>query len=167
LKHFHTFESFLNEAEYTPFGDPVTNLFKYVFHLSNPKNRERILNKGIEASGGDWASSYGNKDIKAVFASNSPYPEDWFDFGLDYDAWAIEVDAISNKWYKDVNSTDGSTFIVTPNSIPKSAITLIHEGDGSSVTYSGWKLIFKNKHLTDQGKLAAKRKDMIIPQSFR
>jgi hypothetical protein len=155
------------KSEYSPLGEPVTDLFKYVFHLSNPKNRDRILSKGIEATGGDWASSYGNKDAKAVFASNSPYPEDWFDFGLDYDVWAIEVDSINNKWYKDVNASDNSTYIVTPDNIPKSAITLIHKGDGSSVTYSGWKLIFKNKQLTDKGKLAVKRKGMIIPQSFR
>ena len=155
------------KSTYTPFGLPVEDLFKYVFHLSNPKNRERILSKGIESTGGDWANSYGNSDIKAVFASNSPYPEDWFDFGLDYDVWAIDVDSIKNRWYKDKNAPNSSTYIATPDSVPISAIKLIHQGDGQSVTYGGWKVLFKNKNLTDQNKLSNKRKNMVIPQSFR
>ena len=156
-----------SKSVYTPFGLPVEDLFKYVFHLSNPKNRKRILSRGIEATGGEWASSYGNNDIKAVFASNSPYPEDWFDFGLDYDIWAIDVDSIKNKWYKDKNAPNSSTYIATPDSIPRSSIKLIHQGDGQSVTYDGWKVLFKGKNSTDQNKLSNKRKNMSIPQSFR
>jgi hypothetical protein len=156
-----------SKSTYTPFGLPVEDLFKYVFHLANPKNRERILIKGIEAYGGEWANSYGNSNVKAIFASNSPYPEDWFDFGLDYDVWAIDVDSIKNKWYKDQNAPNSSTYIATPDSINRSAIKLIHKGDGQSVTYDGWKALFRNKNLTDQSKLSNKRKNMVIPQSFR
>jgi len=156
-----------SKSSYTPLGLPVEGLFKYVFHLSNPKNRERILSNGIEAFGGEWANSYGNNNIKAVFASNSPYPEHWFDFGLDYDVWAIDVDSIKNKWYKDQNAPKSSTYIATPDSIPKSAVKLIHQGDGQSVTYSGWKAFFNSKSLTDPSKLSNKRKNMVIPQSFR
>ena len=154
------------QEEYSPLGKLIPNndLWDYVYHLSNPKYRESIQTQGLTPTGGEWASAYGNNKTKAIFAANSPDPENWFDYGYDYDVWAIKTNAIPNKWYEDVNGPQigANYFIVTPDPIPPSALSLIHKGDGTSVLNTGLrKLAFGST--TNQKALSTKRKNMKLP----
>lgn len=114
----------------------IEKINPYVYHTAHPKLRKRIEEKGIEAFRGvQWMSDTPIKG-KAVFATNSDNPQDWFDSTYDDDVWRIDTTKIPDvKWFDDPNFSWDKKYkhIVTKNSIPRSAIKLIKKGTGADL----------------------------------
>ena len=109
-------------------------LNKYLYHVSNPFNRERIEKNGIVPHRGEQWLSDTDIEGKAVFATNSDNPKDWFDSTYDDDVWRIDVSKIPNvKWFIDPNFGDEYKHIYTKEPIPRNAIELIKIGTGKDL----------------------------------
>lgn len=108
---------------------------RYVYHVSNPKNRKSIEKSGLIPKRGDqWLE---NTTIKgrAIFATNSDNREDMFDSTYDDDIWQIDTEKIPDvKWKKDPNFSWDKSYkhIYTQQSIPKEALTLFYKGTGEN-----------------------------------
>ena len=97
---------------------------RYVYHYSDPKNRDEILKNGLiprpHKESQEW-----NNDIRltypdAIFAVNNES-----DVWRDIDKWQIDTSKISNKWQEDLNFTNRPEFIMTFESIPVDFIKLM------------------------------------------
>lgn len=81
---------------------------RFIWHVSGPKNRLSILEKGLiprESDGGLWANNYHNIGVFYPFAIDGDYiPYDHFDF------WRIDTHKAKVEWREDPNMYD-----VTPN----------------------------------------------------
>lgn len=110
---------------------------KYVWHVSPKRNRQSILNFGLNAE---------LSEHKCVFANNQSRNIDFFypfcvdiyyecfrdeDY-LEYDYWRIDISKVNGIWYIDPNMKNGPkefmgssrNFIVTESSVPAEALTL-------------------------------------------
>lgn len=111
-------------------------LNRYLYHVANPLNRDRIQKNGIIPYRGEQWLSDTKISGKAVFATNSDNPKDWFDSTFDDDVWRIDTNKIPNiKWFMDPNFDwdKKHKHIYTQNIIPVNAIELIKTGTGNSL----------------------------------
>ena len=148
MKLYKLFEEILNQQ-----NDLIpVNVNRFVYHKSGPVFRGKISKEGLIPIRGDqWLSNTPIKG-KAVFATNSDDPNEWFDSGYDDDVYKIDTSKIKNKWYLDPNFVDSEEWvehqgkkIKLPNNkeeynhiftfegIPKEAIKLIHKGSGNEI----------------------------------
>lgn len=100
---------------------------KYVYHFSDPSNRESILENGLIAKHHKDSPMW-NLDIDleypdAVFAVNSD--DTWRN---SMDIWQIDTTIAKNKWFEDLNFSDRPDMIMTFENVPKEAIELVKEG---------------------------------------
>ena len=120
--------------------DGKKKLNKSIYHISSPRNRKLIDKKGIVPfRGGQWLSDT-EIEGKAVFATNSDNPKDWFDSTYDDDVWKIDTTKIADvKWFMDPNFSWDKKYkhIYTKQTIPRSAIELIKKGTGNDLLEGG------------------------------
>jgi len=116
--------------------DGEKKLNKFIYHISNPRNRKLINKKGILPFRGDQWLSNTKIEGNAVFATNSDNPKDWFDSTYDDDVWKIDTTKIADiKWFMDPNFSwdKKNKHMYTKQLIPRSAIELIKKGTGKSL----------------------------------
>lgn len=107
---------------------------RFVFHKSNPIFRDIIEKVGLIPQKGEQWLSDTPIDNKAIFATNSDDPKDWFDSTYDDDVYLIDTTKIENLWYHDTNfSSKENKHILTFDGIPRNAIKLIHKGTGNDI----------------------------------
>lgn len=106
---------------------------RFVYHKSNPFFRDNISEEGLTPKGKSetWLSDT-KINSEVIFATNSDNPDDWFNSTWDDDIYKIDTRGLKNQWFKDPNFTNGHHHIITPQSIPNSAIKLIYKGSGKS-----------------------------------
>lgn len=128
ITNIKLFENYISKGE-------ITN--RYLYHKSNPRNRNRILKNGlVPYRGPQWLDS---DEIKgdAVFATNSDNEKDWFDSTYDDDVWRIDTSKLSNvKWFFDSHfdwNPDKNKHMYTRSYIPVSALELIKQGTGKDM----------------------------------
>ena len=114
----------INKAVLTPV---IPN--KYVYHSSIPSCRDNISKEGLVPNRGDQWLSDTPIDGKAIFATNSDNPKDWFDSGYNDDIYKINTSNLPNKWYEDPNF-ENHRHIFTFENIPLQSIELIHKSTG-------------------------------------
>jgi len=132
-------KSIMGVISESPKGKPIIPE-PIVVHVSNPRNRESILEYGLLANVGDCYSSYVGDKYEcepAIFATNSTDEEQIFDSTWDDDIWYIYTDVANVKWFKDAHFNDENhpeyglyKHIVTFEDIPKEAIKLHKKGTG-------------------------------------
>ncbi len=107
---------------------------RYLYHSSNPKDRESIESNGlIPKRGPQWLSDT-DIDGDVIFATDSENKEDHFHSTYDDDFWRIDTNKCLNiKWDKDPNFTWGNyKHIYTRSSIPRECLDLVYKGSGES-----------------------------------
>ncbi len=106
---------------------------RYVYHKSVPIFRDKISQLGLIPQRGDqWLTTTPIRG-KAIFATNSDDPKQWFDSTYDDDVWKIDTSKLDNKWFSDPNFKESDGFILTFDNIPPRAIELIYGGTGESL----------------------------------
>jgi len=130
-----TIEEFLNEKNQNLIEVKPN---RYVYHKSAPVFRDKISLLGLLPQRGDGWLTTTPIEGKAIFATNSDDPKQWFDSTYDDDVWKIDTSKLDNKWFSDPNfrESDGHNtelFIFTFGEIPLSAIELIYKGTGNSL----------------------------------
>jgi hypothetical protein len=106
---------------------------KWVYHKSNPIFREKISIEGLIPQRGDQWLSDTPIEGKAIFATNSDDPKEWFDSTWDDDVWKINTKGLKNKWYSDPNFNLEDNHILTFEPIPVEYIELIYKGSGDDL----------------------------------
>lgn len=109
---------------------------EFIYHISEPSNRQGIAQNGLEPRVGDSYSSWsqGAKAIPAIFATNSNITDVTGGIpNFPSDVWAINTTKIPNQWFEDKHFTKlkemgyGNPHIVTFNKIPQTAVSLVHK----------------------------------------
>ncbi len=108
---------------------------KFIYHQSNPIFRNKISKEGLtpKAKSETWLSDTAI-DGKVIFATNSDNPKDWFDTTYDDDIYRIDTSMLHNNWFVDPNFEGfNNKHVITFESIPLTAIELVHKGSGSDM----------------------------------
>jgi len=106
---------------------------RYLYHSSNPVNRDIIDKEGLRPMRGDqWLESTAI-DGPAIFATDSENKEDYYDSTYDDDFWRIDTYKCPDvEWKRDPNFAWDPNFkhIYAQQPIPRVALKLIHKGTG-------------------------------------
>lgn len=99
---------------------------RYVYHCSNFKNRESILQNGLipkeHKESKEWASMVWLDYPPSVFATDGGLMNTWH---TNVDIWRIDTKGLTNKWWYDLNLfAEGKNYIMTFESIPPENIQL-------------------------------------------
>jgi len=108
---------------------------RYLFHSSNPINRDSIASQGLRPERGDQWLSDTNIDGKAIFATDSEDRKDHFNSTYDDDFWRIDTQACPEvEWTPDPNFEWGKyKHVYTRHAIPPHALELVHKGTGADM----------------------------------
>ena len=128
---FDSVRAILNE-EYNKFIKPTDSVSEKFFHVSNPINRESIIQKGLLPSVGDSYRCHSESDndlTPVVFMSkNNNYDSTWDD-----DRWEIDSKYLDkNSIFNDFDPYMKDSFVYTKN-IPPKALKLIYKGSGKDM----------------------------------
>lgn len=108
---------------------------RYLYHSSNPINRESIQVNGLRPERGEQWMADTKIEGKAVFATDSEDRKDHFDSSYDDDFWRIDTHRCPEiKWSKDPNFDWGDfKHVYTTQTVPPHALELVHKGTGANM----------------------------------
>lgn len=112
---------------------------KYLYHSSNPLNRDSISKEGlVPKREAQWMSDT-EIEGEAIFATDSEDRDDHFDSTYDDDFWRIDTTKCPEvKWRPDPNFEWGDyKHVYTQQSIPRHALKLMHKGTGTDTECGG------------------------------